>query len=73
MHVVVDYSIVVGDIQKTKSAFIGILLVHDIYYEMLQLLSNLPTLPLYLDGWCLYNQYMNTKIISNSTSLTFKL
>ena len=50
MHVVVDYSIVVGDIQKTKSAFIGILLVHDIYYEMLQLLSNLPTLPLYLDG-----------------------
>ena len=42
--------------------------VHDIYDEMLQLFSTFPPLPLYFNGRCFSNKYINTIIISNVPS-----
>ena len=72
-----DTKLLVGIFQKItqklriatrKISYGGILLVHNIYYDMLQLFSTFTPLHIYFNGRCLSNQQTRTNIIINATS-----
>ena len=46
-----------------QSLYGGILWVHDIYYDMLRLFSTFSHLPLYFNGLCFFDKYINTNIM----------